>query len=46
MLITINRVIIFEISIYELFKMQIFMKKNYLNLGLKIPYMDIFGIEF
>ena len=46
MLITINRVIIFEISIYELFKMQIFIKKNYLNLGLKIPYMDIFGIEF
>ena len=46
MLITINRVIIFEISIYELFKMQIFMKKNYLILGLKIPYMDIFGIEF
>ena len=46
MLITINRVIIFEISIYELFKMQIFMKKNYLNLGLKIPYMNMFGIEF
>ena len=40
-------IVIFEISTFKLVKLQNFVKKQKcLNLGPKLPYLGIFGLEF
>ena len=42
-----NNVVIFEISTLEFIQLQNFAEKQkYLNLGPKMPYLGVFGLEF
>ena len=40
-----KNIVIFEISTHELVLLHNFAEKNYLDLGLKMLYLDIFGLE-